>query len=309
MAAILKSNQNWSIEKYFFSICNSYFWNYEDCLFYSKQVLKRKYELKESPQKHFEYKHRISGHFEHHMNIVFPVLELKKHHLPFSSYLRCLKCNSLISENVHVEISASSQVSWRRRKSCQPHDAAINSHQAWCARKNNDHEWLQWDLGPPHVVTGIVTRGRGDTGRKHWVLSYYLTYSNDSNLWFTYKDGNHLDTKVFGGNLDKHTERRHYLNTPFTARFVRLHPKRWHKAIALRAALMGCPHKGDCGEGFFRITKDTPCEHHIGFLNSIFPYASLLRITCIMMQHKVLGFLRVIHIVSRVTNYFSSVRY
>lgn len=42
----------------------------------------------------------------------------------------------------------------------------------------------------------MVTRGRGDTGRKHWVKAYTLTYSNDSKVWFTYKDGNHLDTKV-----------------------------------------------------------------------------------------------------------------
>lgn len=45
-------------------------------------------------------------------------------------------------------------------------------------------------------MTGVVTRGRGDTGRNHWVKAYTLTYSNDSKVWFTYKDGNHLDTKV-----------------------------------------------------------------------------------------------------------------
>ncbi|XP_050707021.1 translation initiation factor IF-2-like [Eriocheir sinensis] len=65
--------------------------------------------------------------------------------------------------------------------------------------------------------------------------------------------------EVFGGSLDKHTERRHYLNSPFKARYVRLHPQRRRRSIALCAALIGCPHKGDCGEGFFRVPPDTSC--------------------------------------------------
>ncbi|KAK7077461.1 hypothetical protein SK128_009079, partial [Halocaridina rubra] len=108
-------------------------------------------------------------------------------------------CKTIISEGSHVQLSASSSVPWTRRKSCQPTDASLNSHRAWCARRKDEHQWLQWDLGPPHLVTGIITRGRGDTGRKHWVKAYTLTYSNDSRVWFTYKDGNHLDTKEFSG--------------------------------------------------------------------------------------------------------------
>ncbi|XP_068225781.1 lactadherin-like isoform X2 [Palaemon carinicauda] len=179
--------------------------------------------------------------------------------------LGCQECKAIISEGSHVQLSASSSVPWTRRKSCQPMDSSLHSHRAWCARRKDEHQWLQWDLGPPHLVTGIITRGRGDTGRKHWVKAYTLTYSNDSKVWFTYKDGNHLDTKVFGGNLDKHTERRHYLNTPFKARFVRLHPTRWRRAIAVRAALLGCPHKGDCGDGFFRVTPDTYCTENLAY--------------------------------------------
>ena len=50
------------------------------------------------------------------------------------------------------------------------------------------------DLGPPTLVNGIVTKGRGD--RKNWVTSYSVSYSNDTNLWFYYKDANLLDAKV-----------------------------------------------------------------------------------------------------------------
>jgi len=74
-------------------------------------------------------------------------------------------------------------------------------------------QWLQFDLGPPRQVTGIITRGYGGGvdltqhgkayGKQHktqqgsfWVTSYTLSYSNDSVLWFSYRDGNHLDVKV-----------------------------------------------------------------------------------------------------------------
>jgi len=62
----------------------------------------------------------------------------------------------------------------------------------------SDHQWLQLDLGPPTLVTGIVTKGRGD--KKNWVTSYSLSYSNDTKIWFYYKDANHLEAKVDPNN-------------------------------------------------------------------------------------------------------------
>ena len=59
-----------------------------------------------------------------------------------------------------------------------------------------DKQWLQFDLGPPTLVTGLVTKGRGDRKRRHWVTSYKLSYSNDSSSWSYYKDAAHLDPKV-----------------------------------------------------------------------------------------------------------------
>ena len=82
-----------------------------------------------------------------------------------------------------------------------------------------DREWLQFGLGPPTTITGLVTRGQGD--RKRYVTSYGMSYSNDSVNWYQYKDSNHIDSKTFGGNMDKATERRHYLNNPVTARYIR----------------------------------------------------------------------------------------
>lgn len=48
----------------------------------------------------------------------------------------------------------------------------------------------------------------------------------------------------FGGNMDKNIERYHYLNSPFTARFIRFHPIDWQNHISMRAGLIGCPYTG-----------------------------------------------------------------
>ena len=56
-------------------------------------------------------------------------------------------------------------------------------------------EWLMFDVGPPTLVTGIVTKGRGDS-RKQWVTRFRISYSNDTSIWYFYKDASHLDAKV-----------------------------------------------------------------------------------------------------------------
>lgn len=58
------------------------------------------------------------------------------------------------------------------------------------------HQWLQLEFGSPSIVTGIVTRGRGDTARRQWVTAYTLSYSNDTHIWYFYKELNHLNPKV-----------------------------------------------------------------------------------------------------------------
>lgn len=70
--------------------------------------------------------------------------------------------------------------------------------------------------------------------------------------------------------MDKDTERRHYLNHPFTSRYVRLHPIGWHHGIALRAALLGCPMKpgDDCGPGFFSVNSLSGCIEDLAYHRS-----------------------------------------
>jgi len=59
------------------------------------------------------------------------------------------------------------------------------------------HQWLQFDIGPPSLVTGVVTRGRGDSRRRQWVTRFLVSYSNDSSVWYFYKDAGHTSIKVY----------------------------------------------------------------------------------------------------------------
>ena len=66
--------------------------------------------------------------------------------------------------------------------------------------------------------------------------------------------------QVFAGNMDTATERRHYLNQPFVASYIRLHPVDWRKQIAMRAGVLGCPNRGLCGPGYIRVNQGSPCS-------------------------------------------------
>lgn len=58
------------------------------------------------------------------------------------------------------------------------------------------NQWLQLDIGPPTLITAVVTKGRGDTGRKQWITNYRISYSNDSIDWTFYTDSLNLEKKV-----------------------------------------------------------------------------------------------------------------
>ena len=195
------------------------------------------------------------------------------------------ECNQIISEVPYSDITASSHKLWRKKKSCTPDMGDISSSGGWCPKRQTSknsyfmtiltlssihksiaaNEWLQFDLGPPTKITGLVTKGQGD--RRCFVTSYSMSYSNDSSVWYFYKDVNHYEPKIFGGNMDKHTERRHYLNMPVTARYVRFHPVSWHRKIGLRAGVIGCRYRGACGPGFLQVNTGSSCsKRHLSFI-------------------------------------------
>ncbi|XP_046567293.1 lactadherin-like isoform X1 [Haliotis rubra] len=203
----------------------------------------------------------------------------------------CQLCKESIGLPPYGKITSSSSRKFRKKSSCQPEDGNIFSKKAWCAKQQNDKQWIQLDVGPPTLVTGVITKGRGDTKRSHWVERFKVSYSNDTTVWYFYKDADHLDPKsrwlwsppsntstshlipdkyseeglLFGGNSDKNTDRTHFLNSPFVSRFVRFHPMEWHGKISMRVGLLGCPYTGVCSSGFMRINDDTPCVENLAF--------------------------------------------
>ncbi|VEL22679.1 unnamed protein product [Protopolystoma xenopodis] len=65
--------------------------------------------------------------------------------------------------------------------------------------------------------------------------------------------------QIFEGNRENVPERIHYLTKPFVSRYIRIHPINWRGRVSMRIGLLGCRHKGSCGDGFFRINNQSSC--------------------------------------------------
>ncbi|BFZ05340.1 hypothetical protein BsWGS_08379 [Bradybaena similaris] len=197
--------------------------------------------------------------------IKFHTVQWNRHPSMRVEIMGCQLCKEPLGLPPYGKITASSFRKFKFGSSCQPEDGHILSSKGWCPKTQNDTQWMQIDVGPPTLITGIITKGRGDTKKKHWVQRFRIAYSNDTRLWYSYKDAHHLDPKLFGGNTDKDTERVHFLNSPFVARYVRFQPVEWKGKISMRAGLLGCPFTGDCSEGFMRVNDDTPCIENLAY--------------------------------------------
>ncbi|KAH3882441.1 lactadherin-like isoform X2 [Dreissena polymorpha] len=195
--------------------------------------------------------------------IRFHVVNWNRHPSMRVEVIGCQLCKEPLGLPPYAKLTASTHK--KSAQSCQPEDGTILSHKGWCAKKSKEAQWLQIDIGPPALISAIKTKGRGDSNKEHFVKRFMVSYSNDSVVWHKYKDAHHLDPKIFGGNSDKDTERTHYLNSPFVARYVRIFPVEWNKKIAMRAGLLGCPHTGECPSGFMRVNEESPCVENLAF--------------------------------------------
>ncbi|EDO45375.1 predicted protein, partial [Nematostella vectensis] len=106
---------------------------------------------------------------------------------------------------------------------------------AWSARTNNNHQWLQIDLGAKAVINAIATQGRHNFDQ--WVTSYRLSYGNNGRHFKAYRPFGRF--KVFAGNYDRTTVVPRILRPPIFARYVRIHPKSWFGHISMRVELYG----------------------------------------------------------------------
>lgn len=76
-------------------------------------------------------------------------------------FLGCQECNEMISYPPRTLFSSSSSRIWSRERSCDPNEAFIDGDSGWCAKWSNQNQWLQLDVGPPAIIVGVITKGRG----------------------------------------------------------------------------------------------------------------------------------------------------
>ncbi|XP_063070058.1 coagulation factor V [Engraulis encrasicolus] len=111
---------------------------------------------------------------------------------------------------------------------------------AWQAKNNDLNQWLQVELRTVKKITGIFTQGAKSLGTRMYVTAYTLQYSKDGLRWTKYTDDPDYEMKEFEGNTDNNEHKRNYIYPPIFAKFIRIVPKRWEKAITMRLELLGC---------------------------------------------------------------------
>ncbi|XP_054159088.1 neuropilin-2-like [Oppia nitens] len=82
--------------------------------------------------------------------------------------LGCRRCDTVINYPPRTVYKASSSRTWPQDAYCAPENAYIDGSVGWCAKWNNQNQWLAVDLGPPTKIVGVVTRGTGAPFRRHW---------------------------------------------------------------------------------------------------------------------------------------------
>ena len=122
----------------------------------------------------------------------------------------------------------------RRRKysSATILQSQINSRTGWRAAKQDKKQWAQLDLGKKTTVIGIQIQAyKGWPDPKTWVTMFRVSSSCDAKTWTLVENG-----KEFNGPKDTYSLYDRMFKAPVSARYVRILPTRWQKAIAGRFA-------------------------------------------------------------------------
>uniref|UniRef100_A0A8B9Q6N5 F5/8 type C domain-containing protein n=1 Tax=Apteryx owenii TaxID=8824 RepID=A0A8B9Q6N5_APTOW len=138
-------------------------------------------------------------------------------------------------------ISASSYIS-TVLSSWSPSQARLNRQgrtNAWRPKvTNSPSEWLQVDFEVTKKVTAIITQGAKAVFTNMFVKEFAVSSSQDGVHWSpVLQDGKE---KIFKANQDHTGAVMNTLEPPLFARYVRIHPRRWHNYIALRTEFLGC---------------------------------------------------------------------
>ncbi|XP_062390504.1 coagulation factor V-like isoform X2 [Sardina pilchardus] len=111
---------------------------------------------------------------------------------------------------------------------------------AWQAKHNDMHQWLQIELKDVKKITGIITQGAKSLGTKMFVSAFILEHSKDGKRWTKYSSDLDYEASEFQGNTDNNDHKKNYIYPPIFAKFIRIFPRRWQNSITMRVELLGC---------------------------------------------------------------------
>ncbi|KAM3827454.1 coagulation factor VIII [Vipera latastei] len=109
---------------------------------------------------------------------------------------------------------------------------------AWRPTVDSTAEWLQVNFKKTLRVTGLITQGAKSVFTHMFVKEFTLSSSMDGKNWTPVLQ--HGEKQVFQGNGDYFQPVMNFLDVPFFARYLRIHPLKWNKHIALRMEVLGC---------------------------------------------------------------------
>ncbi|KAJ9453415.1 hypothetical protein DIPPA_55310 [Diplonema papillatum] len=127
------------------------------------------------------------------------------------------------------------------------HRGRLDSLVGWRAKYNVQGEWYQLSVTPAteprhtnptlSLVAGVVLQGleRREIPESEWTTLFSVNYSTDGELWYPVDAGRSWS----GNNHYKSKVERHFFR-PVWAKYIRVVPIEWHRAVAMRAGVILC---------------------------------------------------------------------
>ena len=93
------------------------------------------------------------------------------------------------------------------------------------------------DFEDMRYLSGIKMQGFNN--KPFWVEAFKVSYSADGHVWNTVREKQSTLDRIFVGNFDSGTVLTQYFDTLISARYIRVHPTKWHQSIGLRFEIIG----------------------------------------------------------------------
>ena len=100
------------------------------------------------------------------------------------------------------------------------------------------HFFLKVDFEDMRYLSGI--KMQGFYNKPFWVEAFKVRYSTDGHVWNTVREKHSTLDRIFVGNFDSGTVLTQYFDSLIFARYIRVHPTKWHQSIGLRFEIIGC---------------------------------------------------------------------